>query len=96
VTEPDSRVTYSVKDLLASVDRRLEAILSKLDSKADLSMVVDLKDRIASLERNRDEQEAVNRARGVSFSKREKILGAAVAAASVAIQVAGHIGGHHL
>jgi len=90
-------VNYTVKELLGDMKRQLEAILGKLDAKADLRDVVDLKDRVSMLERAHEQQTAINRDRaaqeGQSFSRREKLLGLSLAALAVVVQLVGHVHG---
>jgi L-fucose mutarotase/ribose pyranase (RbsD/FucU family) len=78
VTVPDTpRVSYDVKELLKAIDLRLASIDSKLDAKADVREVLELRDRIATLEKRWQERMAVEQAERARnsqmFSRREKI-----------------------
>ena len=49
--EDDGTVTYSVKELIEKLDRKLDTFLSMLHSKADASEVQELKARVDGVER---------------------------------------------
>jgi hypothetical protein len=89
-TDPEVRVSYGVKELLGRIDNRLESIDSKLDSKADLRDVIDLKDRLTKIEKRWEERMAIEAAQDQSsaatFTRREKFVGLFIAAGAVVMQ----------
>lgn len=91
---PDTpRVSYDVKELLKAIDLRLASIDSKLDAKADVREVLELRERLSKLEKKWEERLAVEQAERArnsqTFSRREKIgalLIASFAVLSTSIQ----------
>lgn len=93
----DVRVTYTAKELLGRIDNRLESIDSKLDSKADIRDVTELRERMNKVE----QQLAIDRdrvtQRTTTFSKREKFAGLLIAGCVGLLNIVPYlpIGGHH-
>lgn len=98
MTEDNVRVSYGVKELLSRIDSRLESIDGKLDTKADIRDVTQLRERVDTMERRWDSQLAVERDRhnkqSTTFSKREKLAGMFIAVAAVVLQVLPHFNLH--
>lgn len=90
MAEDNVRVSYGVKELLGRIDTRLESIDSKLDSKADIRDVIDLRERLTKIEKRWEERMAVEadiRLRtAAAFTRREKLAGIIVAVVAVLIQ----------
>lgn len=90
MTDPEVRVSYGVKELLSRIDIRLESIDTKLDAKADIRDVDDLKSRMDAMERREEQRVAVLASqlsnRKDLFTKREKIISLALLAVGVLIQ----------
>lgn len=86
MTGEEIRVSYGVKELLGRIDIRLESIDNKLDAKADLRDVVDLKSRIEAMERRESARIAVQNNQKEVFSRREKMIGLFIAALAIVIQ----------
>ncbi len=87
MTGEDIRVSYGVKELLGRIDIRLESIDGKLDAKADVREVADLRERVDSLERREEARIVRERTTRDQFSRREKIIGLLLAGAAVMIQL---------
>lgn len=80
------RVSYGVKELLERIDIRLASIDTKLDAKADIREVTDLKSRIESMERREVARIAVQDNQKEVFSRREKLIGLMLAGLAIVIQ----------
>lgn len=55
-------VRYTIKELFGSIDRKLDALDVKLDTKADHAALIDLTQRVAVLENDRTAGRATVRA----------------------------------
>jgi hypothetical protein len=86
----DVRVSFGVKELLGRIDGRLESIDSKLDGKADMHDVIDLRDRLTKIEKRWEERMAVEAdiqiRTAATFTRREKLVGILVAIVAVILQ----------
>jgi hypothetical protein len=76
--EPDNgSIRFTVKELLAKVDVKLDAISGKLDAKADAHDVQALEDRIGALEKEASEvrvvAEALQSEKKHRFTRAEKV-----------------------
>ena len=99
-------ITYTTKELLERVDKKLDALDEKLDRKADAATVVALESRLLVLERQAASQDAVNVAlrdqadktsekAATNFTKREKVLAGCIGLLSILFQVANSTGVFH-
>ena len=96
---PELKVTYSGKELLARIDRKLESIDHKLDTKADLRDVLDLRqgfdhlrNDVGNLKQRFEEQVAVSSALAKQadnrLTKREKMAAIVSGIGLLAVQIA--------
>ncbi len=87
MSEPEVRVSYGVKELLNRIDDRLASIDNKLDAKADLRDLIELRDRLTKIEKRWDESMAVDaelkQRSAAMFTRREKFLTLFFAAAAI-------------
>jgi hypothetical protein len=84
-------IRFTVKELLAKVDVKLDAISGKLDAKADAHDVHALDARVGALEKEAAEvrivAEALSSDKKNRFSKTEKVVGTAYLLATLALNV---------
>jgi hypothetical protein len=85
-------IRFTVKELLAKVDVKLDAISGKLDAKADAHDVHALEARVGLLEKEADEvrvvAEALRDEKKDRFTRTEKLLGLTYFALNLVIGVA--------
>jgi hypothetical protein len=91
VSEPageNGTIRYSVKELLAKVDVKLDAISSKLDAKADAHDLHAVDARVAALEKEAVELRAVAAEKKNRFTRTEKVIGLTYFGCQLAIGIA--------
>ena len=98
MAEDAGSVSYSVKELLAKQDGKLDTILLTLTSKADREEMAGVERRVTALEVQSVTQEKVNSAlrteNASNFTRREKVIGSLLALMALLVQVYVQFGGH--
>ena len=98
MAEEAGSISYSVKELLAKQDGKLDTILLTLTSKADREEMAGVERRVTALEVQSVTQERVNKALSTenasNFTRREKAIGSLLALLALLVQVYVQFGGH--
>lgn len=97
MADETGNVVYTVKELLAKLDGKVDTIILSLGSKAEKSDVEALAKRVVDLEGKVSLQSEVNKAlrseSAANFTRREKIIGLLLALLAIAAQIY-TLGGH--
>ena len=95
--DDNGSVSYTVKELLAKLDGKVDTIILALGSKADKAELAEVERRVLALEKQTETQVRVNEALQVNsaanFTRREKFIGVALALLAVGFQIYAQFGG---
>ncbi len=95
--EPSGSVSYTIKELLANLDGKIDTIILTLSGKADVSDLVEVERRVAKLESKvilqAEVNEALKSSNAENFTRREKVLGVLIACGALAVQLYVQFGG---